>query len=66
MRRQTRLHEYPLEALARVDDVAALLGSEEEAIYFPEGPPRRSPGWPRAPDALYVVMLRDATIYPKS
>lgn len=66
MKRRTRLHEYPLEELDRVGDVAALLNSEEDAIYFPEGPPRGSPGWPRAPDALYVVMLRDATIYPKS
>lgn len=66
MRRRTRLYEYPLDALARVGDVAALLGSERDAIYFPDGPPRRSPGWPRAPDAPYIMLLRDATIYPKS
>ena len=66
MRRRTRLHEYPLDALARVDDMPALLGSEGDAVYFPEGPPQHVCRWPSVPDAPYVVMLRNATIYPKS
>lgn len=65
MRRRTRLHEYSLDALARVDDIESLLASPEDAVWFPEGWAELFPAWPSAPDAPYMVMLRDATIYPQ-